>query len=524
MNNRFPPTPSQQVAIDTVVNSVDNPLAARKYVLRGYAGTGKTVTASNIIFDVLSKGLKVQIAAPTAAALAVLKNKLGEHEGLYYNTLASLLQRPVSVLKLNDDMQFKMNARGILESSIVLERLGIKSDDLYDSTFKGRTTPINVKSLSPNDSIRGEPMLDFETLQNRVKERFGGKSPFDLKYDAEFEIKDPGETYGAHLNNPVRGRVSLVVVDEYSMVNEDLSKALCDAIDYDDAMTLLVCGDGGQLQPVEGVRNEMITAEANGETVFELTEILRSDDKIAKFAQTIRSGHDLKTIAALGHPQIVSVQDRDINAVYSDPEAHELFADSDVVVTFMNKNVDAINNLVRADRGFEGSPQAGEKLVCNQNSRGLYDFVNGELLTVKKVLDKDDLKYETQEIRALISGEAADAIHLDVAIEEGRILALELENSMGEIKRAFIWSTLRARRDKISTMIDRVIKHSGNLPPLIPVSFAYALTVHKAQGSEWDSVVYLTSPRDLAIQKTWHAPYTAITRAKHDVNVVMMRS
>src|SRR5690606_16014373 len=52
-----------------------------------------------------------------------------------------------------------------------------------------------------------------------------------------------------------------------------------------------------------------------------------------------------------------------------------------------------------------------------------------------------------------------------------------------------------------------------------PFDFAYALTCHKAQGSQWDSVVIFDQSHIFEDAKSWL--YTAVTRAAEKVTVVL---
>ena len=65
--------------------------------------------------------------------------------------------------------------------------------------------------------------------------------------------------------------------------------------------------------------------------------------------------------------------------------------------------------------------------------------------------------------------------------------------------------------------------HRGNIVPkklsdfdirVLPVTYAYAITCHKSQGSEWDNVLLVNESRDP------HYTYTGITRAKNNIKVV----
>ena len=58
-----------------------------------------------------------------------------------------------------------------------------------------------------------------------------------------------------------------------------------------------------------------------------------------------------------------------------------------------------------------------------------------------------------------------------------------------------------------------------SLTPLRDLDLGYAITTHKAQGSEWEEVIYVIDPMHNAMLCRANT-YTAITRAKHKVNFV----
>lgn len=65
--------------------------------------------------------------------------------------------------------------------------------------------------------------------------------------------------------------------------------------------------------------------------------------------------------------------------------------------------------------------------------------------------------------------------------------------------------------------------HRGTIVPhklseydirVLPATYAYAITCHKSQGSEWDNVLLVNESRDV------HYMYTGITRAKNNIKVI----
>ena len=54
----------------------------------------------------------------------------------------------------------------------------------------------------------------------------------------------------------------------------------------------------------------------------------------------------------------------------------------------------------------------------------------------------------------------------------------------------------------------------------IHIDYGYALTCHKAQGSEWDSILIFHEPIGRGVEERLRWTYTALTRSKHKAVLV----
>lgn len=263
---------------------------------------------------------------------------------------------------------------------------------------------------------------------------------------------------------------SLLVIDECSMVGEDLAS---DILRYN--VPLIVIGDPAQLPPVAGTG-----VFVNKEPDVMLTEIHRqaAGNPIISLATTVRTGGAL-SFGTYGESSVV--RKRDISD-------DELFS-ADQILVGTNAKREFYNRRMRKHFGIdEPYPQFGEKLICIRNNREL-GIYNGEMFMVASCEDTGG-KYLTMSLARL---EGGDDILESIKVHKGNFNPKYLDDD-----------------GKIPMFEDR------NCASLV---FGYAVTVHKAQGSQWDNVVLMDESwvfRDSA--QRWM--YTGITRAAKSIKIV----
>lgn len=268
----------------------------------------------------------------------------------------------------------------------------------------------------------------------------------------------------------------ILVVDEVSMVGPDLAK---DLLSY--GVKVLVLGDPGQLPPVAG--EGYFTKR---EPDFTLTEIHRQakDSPILQLATQARLGQRLKE-GTYGNCEVI----RQITP--------EMALEADQILCGRNRTRHKNNARMRQLRGFSGPlPQPGEKLVClrNNHEKGL---LNGSLWTVVRCSKYSKSKYS-----------------LTVKPEDGGLPVTVLAHSA--------YMERYGDSDSDPDWIDKLeedVKGIG-FEMREAESFVYGsvLTVHKAQGSQWDNVLILDESRSFGNDAKKHL-YTAITRAARKVTV-----
>ncbi|WP_295732556.1 ATP-dependent RecD-like DNA helicase [uncultured Bartonella sp.] len=261
-------------------------------------------------------------------------------------------------------------------------------------------------------------------------------------------------------------QAKLVVIDECSMVDEQLGRDLMSF-----GTPILVLGDPGQLPPISG--GGFFTEH---EPDFLLTEIHRQarDNPIIRLAMDVREGRDID-YGDYGAAQVITRKQVD----------QQLVLEADQVLVGINRTRRLYNKRLRELKGFTADyPQSGDKLVCLRNdpAKGLLNGSLWKVMTASKETVKPG-------ISLLVTPEDDDR-----GVAKIKLLKAVFDDPESEIS----WQMKRRYDD---------------------FDYGYALTVHKAQGSQWDNVVLFDESfafRDT--RERWL--YTAITRAAEKLTIV----
>lgn len=262
-----------------------------------------------------------------------------------------------------------------------------------------------------------------------------------------------------------------VVVDEASMVDAQLMATLLRF----GPSRLVLCGDPYQLPPVGPGAPLRDVLDAGVAPAVELLEVRRSAGVIPRLASELVEGRFVaQTTRDRSSAWVVDqAEDQDLveaaRAAYAtwqrdDPSGVD--AGDYTVLAYRNVDVDAVNRVVQADR--TGAADAwtfnpGDRVIwTNANNYGVEpNVLNGQ---VGVVVDGGTMR----DVTVQWDGEAAEC---GVSGLRGRLC------------------------------------------------LAYALTCHRAQGSEYEEVVVLAANRDAwLMDRTWL--YTAVTRAKRTTRLV----
>ncbi|MBO0346856.1 ATP-dependent DNA helicase [Roseibium limicola] len=259
----------------------------------------------------------------------------------------------------------------------------------------------------------------------------------------------------------------LIVIDECSMVDEDLGR---DLLSF--GTPVLVLGDPAQLPPVKGGG---FFTEAEPDVM--LTEVHRQaqDNPIVRMSMDIRGGGTLQ-FGDYGESRVIRRNQIDKEQILA----------ADQVLVGTNRTRRLYNGRIRELKDFgTPMPAVGDKLVClrNDKTKGL---LNGGLWSVKRLRQP-----------------RGNTLRFDVVPEEDlaskTLVKVNVLPAMFEDGAEQIPYAIRRKADEFD--------------------YGYALTVHKAQGSQWNDIVLFDESYAFREHKErWL--YTAVTRAAERITVV----
>ncbi len=259
----------------------------------------------------------------------------------------------------------------------------------------------------------------------------------------------------------------LIVIDEVSMVDESLGT---DLLSF--GTKVLVLGDPAQLPPVGG--EGYFTARAPD---YMLTEVHRqaAESPVLSLATAVREGRSIE-IGSYGTSLVIP----------REKIGQKMVLSVDQVLTGTNRTRRNTNDKIRKLLGRTGRFCEGERVVAlrNDKDKGL---LNGSLWAVDEI-ELSDASETEMIVKPLDPGMSVNAV---------------------QVRTHHHW--LEGREKELPWTVQREYQ---------PFDHAYALSVHKAQGSQWDSVLIIDESRVFRDDRAKHL-YTAITRAAERVIVAI---
>lgn len=268
----------------------------------------------------------------------------------------------------------------------------------------------------------------------------------------------------------------LIIVDEASMVDQDIWN---DLVSY--GIPILAVGDHGQLPPISGKFNLL------EEPILRLEEIHRQsrENPIIKLSIMARERGNVPYIPF--GPKVVKLKRSNPEVQEQIGELLEDYDDETLVLCGYNKTRVKLNNHIRGVLGFESpTPQIGDTVICLRNNH-MEEIYNGMAGKIKSIEEEDDEWY-----------------FATIEMSDGHTYSGPIASRQFNAEKSLSYS-----EDRSKTM-------QGDL-----FDFGYALTVHKAQGSQAKKVILFEERFKQMDDEMWRRwLYTGVTRAAEELYII----
>jgi ATP-dependent exoDNAse (exonuclease V) alpha subunit len=441
------------------------------FILRGYAGTGKTTLVSHFIQWLAETQLTFELLATTGRAAKILKDKTGNRTTTIHSAIYSF-----------SDIEGEIDQVKQVADSGLFGQL---------SLIFGTREPLDTEK-QPILIIDEASMLSNEPDTHLSYMRFGSGKLLDdlLQYANGAKIIFVGDPCQLP---PVGSLASLAL-------------------------------DPDWLQKTYGT----------GVTQAEMTQIMRQgkDSGIMQLAGIVRDWtlapppEKYPKVPVRGRPQMnIHQNEHAFIRSYVELIKTKGFQEA-ICIARTNRDCLMLNKAVRSRlHGNEGPVRVGDILMVTQNNY-LTDIVNGDLVQVKALKARDikmDIPFLKVEVENLYSQEVHELWMVESLLEspepnldkeQHRALMIDFSNRMTQQN-----ISRKSKKFKIEMLRDPYLN-------ALRAQYGYAVTCHKSQGGEWPQIFLFVDHRMYGMDRTegnareqqmrWL--YTAITRAESQLH------
>jgi exodeoxyribonuclease-5 len=347
------------------------------------------------------------------------------------------------------------------KAASVMTRKGTPASTIHSLIYRvSESTPAEIQRVE-------EELAGLRTQLGRMGPKAQAATELRIRRLVQRVARAYEPTFLLNSQSLVRD-AELIVLDEVSMVGRRIAD---DLLSF--GKPVLVLGDPGQLGPISGS-----SAFTGAEPDVVLTEVHRQagDSAILRLATMARQ---CRSIPHGEHdPLVCKLRRAAVDAEY--------LLGCGQVICGRNGTRLLLNGAMRRAAGFPAPYPIGEgeKIICLRNRHDL-GLVNGTFVELRHVRDEGPLAFSAS-----------------IMTEDGQEISGRLHLYKGHYDDHLAFDPDRARRDWR--------QKRGQVETV----WGYAITCHKAQGSQWENVIVYDDGLGRTAEDRARWLYTAITRAE----------
>ena len=443
---------------------------ASVFILKGYAGTGKTTIVKEMIAKLTKKQAACHLLASTGRAAKILANATS----MITNTVHSLIYK---FKDFNQDLD-----------NVVSERTSTGVDSTGQLVLIFDLTPIDSEDKQQFYFVDEASMVSDVKDNSAYQAMFGsGRLLTDLlTYDPNGKFIFIGD---ACQLPPVHQKESPALSVRYFQ-NTFQQKAI------EATLTQI-------MRQKEG--NDIVVAAQKLRNLYQNPQTW----KWAKFPfRGFRNVHLMESQVALVQNYIEHIKRYGYN--------------NSTLLCFSNRQCDAVTKIVRQALGLTSDTLQKDDLLLITQNNNITGLMNGDLVKVSSVQIKEHragLTFLSVSVREITTQREYSGLMIaDI------IYSNQTNLSQTQQKELFVDFAMRMKKKGIkqkTKQFNDMMINDQYLNAMRAV-YGFALTCHKAQGGEWDNV-FLDIPRNFPLQPkpyVYQWMYTATTRAKKELYLV----
>lgn len=329
-------------------------------------------------------------------------------------------------------------------------------------------------------------------------------------------------------SNTDKSKTDILIVDESSMVSNELFEFILEAIEAERVKAVLFVGDYYQLLPVDSNKNSVFDVRHQ----YKLKEIVRQakDSYIISIAsaarEIIKSAEyvDIKSFFTKNQNSNIAFFHNQNDFLEDFWHGEEWHNEDKIITSYKNSDVDSYNRLVREkywlDKNVKNIPTLlkGDSVVFQSaySINGVIKYHNNEQITLSYARKKysDILKIEYWECKDDSEGEYQELIRIIDPKSNSNFndkldkIAKMAKKETNYKKRKEMWKTFFELKEYFAD-----------------VKYTFASTIHKLQGSTYETVYIdlfgLANNRYIDYNELYRLIYVAITRASMHIKILI---
>lgn len=472
-------TTSQENVLKKILDFVES--SDRVFILKGYAGTGKTTLMRYLIKELSEKNKNYRLLASTGRAAKVLDNLSGNNGQT--STIHSMVY---SFNGLNKEFGEKEEPVADKTGQLFLVFEPSKLDEESDPE-----TVYIIDEASMVSDVATKDVTQAKFGDGRLLKEL-------LDYDSR-----PGSKF-IFVGDPCQ----LPPIEEY------YSPALMK--DYFQQQFSL---NAQEVQLTEIMRQEDVCGIVDASKQIRRLYNAAPDRRQVYGAQKLwgnlpfRRYKDIKL-----HAHLEAMLDDYVDKVQRDG------LNSAVCICRSNKSCGELSNIIRKKLGYlDGRIQKGDLLMVIQNNMPT-GLMNGDSVTVEEIspttTTRARLTFRQMKVKELFTGKTYTTLVIEEIAYQGR---LNLDSQQQQA--LFVDFIVRMKEKGITQKQKKAFYNAMFNDPYLNALrcvFGYAITCHKSQGGEWEEV-YVHVPRNITLnptKETYQWVYTSMTRARKTLHMI----